>query len=172
MTSLKLVIIFATLVAVSLAGVVRRDATDDDDDSGEEKHHGPAFLEGLDAATKDKFKAIFRDHSLKGDAKDAALLKLATSVLTPEKLAEFKTHQVEFKKKREQWKADYDAKYAKLSPNAKKAADEIKGLWEKDGMDRAAKKAKKEEILKSLTEAERKEVQDLFPHRGKKPSRN
>uniref|UniRef100_A0A914XFU1 SXP/RAL-2 family protein Ani s 5-like cation-binding domain-containing protein n=1 Tax=Plectus sambesii TaxID=2011161 RepID=A0A914XFU1_9BILA len=160
MVPTKAFIVLAALAAVALGGAVRRDA----EKSGSHEHHGPSFMEGLDDATKDKFHAIFWDRSLKGEAKDAALLNLATASLTPEKLAEFKSHQEEWKQRRAQWKANYEAKYAKLSPKAKKAADEIKALWENDNMNRAAKKAKKEEIFKSLTEAERKEVEGLHPH--------
>lgn len=157
---MKTVVLFAAFAAVALGGVVRRDAES-------HEHHGPpSFLEGLDDATKQKFFAIFHDHSLKPEAKDAALLNLATSVLTPEKLTEFKTHQEEFKQRRAAYKAEYEAKYAKLSPNAKKAADELKTIWEDAKLTFRQKKEKTQEIMKTLTEAERKEVEALRPHHG------
>jgi len=154
MVSMKTLCLFAAFSAVALGGIVRRGAD-----------HEPSFMEGLDDATKAKFKAIFHDHSLKGESKDAALLKLATSVLKPDQLAEFKTHQAEWAKHR----AEYEANYAKLSPNARKAADQLKTIWEDDKMNHDAKKAKKAAIMKTLSDAEQKEIEALLPHHHHMP---
>jgi len=157
MVGMKSLIVLAAFSAVALAGVVKRDAG---------LHHEPSWMQGLDEATKEKFATIFHDHTMKPDAKDAALLNLATQVLSPAKLTEFKTHHEEFKKKHAQWKAAYEAEYAKLSPKAKKAADQLKTIWEDHTMSFSAKKAKTDEIFKGLTPAEQKEVDNLRSHHG------
>jgi len=122
-------------------------------------------MRDLPKETQDKFKAIWHDKSLNDAAKDAALTKLAESVLTSAQLTEFNAHKARIA----EWKKELDARIAKLSPNAKKAADEMHALWTNDQLDWDDKVEKIDEIKSKLSDSERKELEALRPahHKGK-----
>uniref|UniRef100_A0A914V8F8 Uncharacterized protein n=1 Tax=Plectus sambesii TaxID=2011161 RepID=A0A914V8F8_9BILA len=129
-----------------------------------------SFFNDLDETVKQKFRDIMFDHSLSRDEKKLQLDQLAQSALTPTQLTEFKQLEAQREERMKERREEMDKKIAALSPNVRKAAEQIRALWQ-NGTARGgpgswrSRLAEVDAIKAKLSDTEKKELDGLWPAR-------
>jgi len=114
-------------------------------------HHGPSFLKNATEETREQFRKMWHNRTLRGDAKKAAIQALAARTLNPVQMREFEKWSKEQDKKHK----EFEAKMEKLSPEARTAFDKLESLRDQ-----------KAAIFDGLSISARDELHALWSHRN------